>query len=49
MHASDCFVGIGQVKAKSIISSLSENDRFAFINGYVFTEDNFEQMPQFLA
>lgn len=49
MHASDCFVGIGQVKAKSIISSLSKNDRFAFINGYVFTEDNFEQMPQFLA
>lgn len=49
MHASDCFVGIGQVKAKSIISSLSENDRFAFINGYVFTEDNFEQIPQFLA
>lgn len=49
MHASDCFVGIGQIKAKSIISSLSENDRFAFVNGYVFTEDNFEQMPQFLA
>lgn len=49
MHASDCFAGIGQVKAKSIVSSLSENDRFAFTHGYVFTEDGFEQTPQFLA
>jgi len=49
MHASDCFVGIGQVKAKSIVSNLSENDRFAFAHGYIFTEDGFEQTPQFLA
>lgn len=49
MHASDCFLGIGQVKAKSIVSNLSENDRFAFTHGYVFTEEGFEQTPQFLA
>lgn len=49
MHASDCFAGIGQVKAKSIVSNLSENDRFAFTNGYVFTEDGFGQTPQFMA
>ena len=49
MHASDCFLGIGQVKAKSIVSNLSENDRFAFTHGYVFTEDGFDQTPQFLA
>lgn len=49
MHASDCFAGIGQVKAKSIVSNLSENDRFAFTNGYVFTEDGFDQTPQFMA
>lgn len=49
MHASDCFLGIGQVKAKSIISRLSENDRFAFINGYVFFENDFNKTPQFLS
>ena len=49
MHASDCFLGIGQVKAKSIVSSLSENDRFAFVNGYVFTKEGFDTTPQFLA
>lgn len=49
MHASDCFLGIGQVKAKSIVSNLSENDRFAFTHGYVFTEDGFDKTPQFLA
>lgn len=49
MHASDCFLGIGQVKAKSIVSSLSESDRAAFTNGYVFTEEGFDTTPQFLA
>ena len=49
MHASDCFLGIGQVKAKSIVSNLSENDRSAFVNGYVFTKDGFEQTSQFLS
>lgn len=49
MHASDCFLGIGQVKAKSILSDLSDEDRFAFLNGCVHTEDGFDQSPQFLA
>jgi len=49
MHASDCFLGIGQVKAKSIVSNLSENDRFAFTHGYVFTKEGFDKTPQFLA
>lgn len=49
MHASDCFLGIGQVKAKSILSDLSDEDRFAFLNGCVHTEDGFDQTPQFLA
>ena len=49
MHASDCFLGIGQVKAKSIVSNLSESDRLAFTHGYVFTEEGFDQSPQFLA
>lgn len=47
MHASDCFAGIGQVKAKSIFASLSENDKFAFINGYVFMEENFNTTEKF--
>lgn len=47
MHASDCFQGIGQVKAKSIVSNLSESDRFAFTNGYVFVEDGFQSTKQF--
>lgn len=47
MHASDCFSGIGQVKAKSIFASLSENDKFAFINGYVFMEENFNTTEKF--
>lgn len=33
MHASDCFSGIGQVKAKKILSELSEEQQFAFIDG----------------
>lgn len=33
MHASDCFSGIGQVKAKKILSELSEEQQFAFIEG----------------
>lgn len=49
MHASDCFLGIGQVKAKSILSELSDSDRFAFINGCVQTETGFDQTPEFLA
>ncbi len=49
MHASDCFLGIGQVKAKSIVSSLSDNDKMAFINGYVFINDGFEQTEQFMS
>lgn len=49
MHASDCFLGIGQVKAKSIVSNLSETDRLAFTHGYVFTEEGFDKTPQFLA
>lgn len=49
MHASDCFQGIGQVKAKSILMGLSEGDRFAFVNGYVQTEKGFDESPQFLA
>lgn len=48
MHASDCFQGIGQVKAKSILLDLSESDRMAIINGYVRTEEGFDQTPQFL-
>lgn len=49
MHASDCFLGIGQVKAKSILSDLSDSDRFAFINGCVQTESGFDQTPEFFA
>lgn len=48
MHASDCFQGIGQVKAKSILLDLSESDRLAIVNGYVHTEEGFDQTPQFL-
>ena len=47
MHASDCFQGIGQVKAKQILSDLSEGDRYAFINGHVFIEDGFDKTPRF--
>ena len=32
MHASDCFAGIGQVRAKTILSQLTEAQRFAFYN-----------------
>lgn len=49
MHSSDCFQGIGQVKAKTILSELLEIDRTAFINGYILTEDGFDQTPEFLS
>lgn len=49
MHASDCFAGIGQIKAKSILNSLTESDRFAFANGMVSTVEGFEADPRILA
>lgn len=49
MHSSDCFVGIGQVKAKSLLSDLTEGDRLAFFNGCVQTNEGFDTTPQFLA
>ena len=48
MHSSDCFQGIGQIKAKSILLDLSESDRFAIQNGHVIIEPGFDQTPQFL-
>lgn len=49
MHASDCFLGIGQVKAKNILLELSDSDRYAIENGHVLTEPGFDTTPQFLA
>lgn len=37
MHASDCFDGIGQTKATSILDSLSDKDMHYLINGYSIT------------
>ena len=34
MHASDCFNGIGQIKAKAILSQLSKEQQFAFCKGH---------------
>lgn len=47
MHSSDCFAGIGQVKAKNILMSLPEGDRFAITEGMVRTEEGFDLSPQF--
>lgn len=33
MHASDCFAGIGQVKAKKILEAMSKEQRFGFYDG----------------
>lgn len=49
MHASDCFEGIGQVKAKTILSELPPDDYNAFIGGFVETREGFDQSEQFLA
>ena len=49
MHASDCFPGIGQVKAKNILSELSDENLFAVLNGLVYTKPGFDKTPQFLA
>lgn len=35
MHASDCFAGIGQIKARKILSEMSDCSVFAIVNGYV--------------
>jgi len=43
MHSSDCFQGIGQVKAKNILLNLSDSDRYAVTNGHVVTEPGFDQ------
>ena len=34
MHASDCFSGIGQVKAKQIIDKMSDAELQVFVNGF---------------
>lgn len=47
MHASDCFQGIGQVKAKSILSNLSENERYMIVNGLAQTKKDYDKAPQF--
>lgn len=39
MHASDCFEGIGQVKAKRILEELSPEDEFKFIIGRARTDN----------
>lgn len=35
MQASNCFPGIGQVKAKQILEKMSDTNRFAFVSGYL--------------
>ncbi len=40
MHASDCFQGIGQMKAKAILNSMSAAERFAFIEGRLYPQSN---------
>lgn len=44
MHASDCFTGIGQVKAKTILSQLSIENLNAFYNGRFHTWANNEEL-----
>lgn len=39
MHSSDCFEGIGQVKAKKILESLSPEDEFKFVIGQARTDN----------
>lgn len=39
MHASDCFEGIGQVKATKLLNDMSETDRNIFMNGYINKEE----------
>lgn len=39
MHASDCFEGIGQVKAQKILEELSSDDEFKFVNGLARTDN----------
>ena len=39
MHASDCFEGIGQVKAKKILDGLSPEDEFKFVEGQARTDN----------
>ncbi len=46
MHASDCFNGIGQVKAKAILSQLSEEQRFAFYNNQFHTWANNDELQK---
>lgn len=49
MHASDCFQGIGQIKAREILSKLPESDQYAFYSGYVATQEGFDTTPKFRA
>ena len=44
MHASDCFTGIGQVKAKSILSQMSLEQKFSFYSGTFPTWANNEEL-----
>ena len=39
MHASDCFAGIGQIKATKLLQDMSETERNMFITGYLHPED----------
>ena len=46
MHASDCFNGIGQIKAKTILSQLSKEQRFAFYNETFHTWTSNEELEK---
>lgn len=39
MHASDCFAGIGQIKATKLLNEMSEIDRNIFITGYLHPDE----------
>lgn len=47
MHASDCFQGIGQAKAKSILTGMSKTALFSLYIGCYKVEDDVEQTERF--
>lgn len=46
MHASDCFSGIGQIKAKTILSAMTKEQRFAFYSGVFPTWESNEELQE---
>lgn len=45
MHASDCFKGVGAIKARKFLESITEEEAHAFCNGDLYNDPKYKSWP----